>query len=68
MRVTLVLLGWTFDWSLEPTAAEAEDESNSLDGGTTASYPVGFTHWPVPEEVPYQPHTPAWDEPEEVGR
>jgi hypothetical protein len=63
MRVTLALLGWTLDWSLEPTATEAE--TCSLDGGTTAAYPMGFTHWPVPEEIAAPQHCPSWDEPEE---
>lgn len=48
MRLTLCLLGWTFDWTAEPTAAEApteptEDAAASMDGGTTGSTPVGYT-------------------------
>lgn len=64
MRVTIAVLGWTFDWSIEPTAAETE--GNSLDGGTTASYgPIGFTaSWPTVEEVPMPQRTPAWDDDE----
>ena len=38
MRLTLHALGWTLDWSLEPTAADDQaTETSSLDGGTTAS-------------------------------
>lgn len=48
MRLTIVLLGHTFDLSLEPTTAETE-EASSLDGGTTAAYPVGFTG-PYPDQ------------------
>jgi hypothetical protein len=64
MRVTVALLGWTFDVSLSPDAAE--EATNSLDGGGTFSTPVGFTHaYPVPEEVPAPQHCPSWDEPEQ---
>lgn len=64
MRLTIVLLGHTFDLSLEPTATE-DAETCSLDGGTTSAYPVGFTVWPVPEEIAAPQHCPSWDEPEE---
>jgi hypothetical protein len=44
MRVTVALLGWTFDVSLSPDAAEeATDEGSALNGGTLAAYPMGFT-------------------------
>lgn len=62
MRLTLAILGWTWDLSLEPTA---DDEGNSLDGGTTSAYPISFTAWPQPEDAPMPQRTPAWDEPEE---
>lgn len=42
MRVTLRLLGLEV-FSLEATTDEEATEGCSLDGGTTASYPVGFT-------------------------
>jgi hypothetical protein len=63
MRLTLVLLGHTFDLSLEPTAAEAD--TCSLDGGTTASTgPVGFvSSWPTPAEWQPPERTIPWDEP-----
>ena len=63
MRLTLALLGWTWDWSLEPTTPEAE--AHSLDGGLLASTPVGFTAaYPVPEEVPLPQRVPPWDDEE----
>ena len=44
MRLTIHALGWTFDWSLEPTVAEDEPAPDaSMDGGTTAAMPMGFT-------------------------
>lgn len=44
MRLTIVLLGHTLDLSLEPTAADEDPSPDaSMDGGTTASTPMGFT-------------------------
>lgn len=44
MRLTLTLLGWELYLTLGP---ETTAETSSLDGGTTASTPVGFTpSWP----------------------
>lgn len=62
MRLTIALLGFTFDASIEPTAAD-EDRA-----GDTTSYPVGFARHSPPEEIPLPQRTPAWDEPEERGR
>ncbi len=45
MRLTIAVLGWTLDWTLEPTATE-QPETSSLDGGTTASYETGGTEQP----------------------
>lgn len=57
MRLTLAILGWTFDWSIEPTA-EAEDE---VDGsGYTASSFVGFTPFEVPDEMPLPSRNNGW--------
>jgi hypothetical protein len=44
MRLTLALLGFTLDLSLEPTAAD-EPDAAALNGGTLASteMAVGFT-------------------------
>lgn len=39
--MTLVLLGWTLDWSLEPTGSEA-DTARDLSGGELGSRVVGF--------------------------
>lgn len=61
----IAALGWELDLSFG-TATTEDDPAAALNGGTLASTPVGFTAaYQVPEEVPYQPHTPAWDEPEE---
>lgn len=68
VRLTLQLAGWTFDWSIEPTAAEAEDEPDpaaALNGGTTGGYYVGFAAHVAPEEVTAPAHCPSWDEPDE---
>lgn len=43
MRLTLALLGWELDITLGPESPEAEDAGSSLDGGTTASTPIGFS-------------------------
>lgn len=44
MRLTIVVLGWTFDWTAEPTATdEPEDTARDLSGGSTGSTPMGFT-------------------------
>lgn len=61
-RLTIALLGWTFDWSIEPTAAEAEDDGgSSLNGGTTGAYPVGFTAtFEIPEEVAVPMRCNGW--------
>ena len=68
MRLTLTLLGLELDLSLgRPTADEEPDPLRDL--GTTGCYPITFAGaYDVPEEVPYQQHTPAWDEPDERGR
>lgn len=66
MRLTLSLLGHTLDLGLEADTRECVhncDHGSSLDGGTTASYPVGFSPWPVPEEIEAPQHCPSWDEP-----
>lgn len=69
MRLTLNLCGWTWDWSIEPTASDDQaDDGSALNGGTLASYPIGYNAWPVPEEIPIQPHVPAWDEPDDRGQ
>ena len=65
MRLTLTLLGHTLDLSLEAAGTDDCDHGSSLDGGTTASYPVGFSPWPVPEEISAPQHCPSWDEPED---
>lgn len=43
MRLTIAALGWELDLSLGPADTSAV-EGASLDGGTTAAYPVGFVH------------------------
>lgn len=69
MRVTVCLLGFELDLTLGPATTDDSDDGSALNGGTLASTPISFvTSWPVPEEIPIQPHTPAWDEPEERGR
>lgn len=38
MRLTLVLLGWTLDLSLDPTATdEPDDTARDLSGGSTGT-------------------------------
>lgn len=69
MRLTLALLGLELDVTFGLAAVEVEDDpAAALNGGTLTSYPISFTPWPCPEEVPMPQHTPAWDEPEERGR
>jgi hypothetical protein len=63
MRLTLVLLGHTLDLSLEANAADAD--TNSLDGGTTASTNVlYFGRYDTPEDIPLPQRTPPWDDEE----
>jgi hypothetical protein len=54
VRVTLSLLGWELDLTLGPADAPSpapDDEASSMDGGTTASYPISFTAtYEMPEE------------------
>jgi hypothetical protein len=60
VRLTIALLGWSFDLSMEPTAS---DDDPQRDLGTTGHYPVGFVaRHDVPEEVSYPQRTPAWDD------
>ena len=66
MRLTIALLGWTLDWSLEPSSVEDEDDPTfALNGGTTGGYYVGFASHVAPEEIAAPMHCPSWDEPEE---
>ena len=69
MRLTLWLLG-TEVFAVE-LGQPADDEPAAMDATTDRGYftstPISFTSWPVPEEIPIQPHTPAWDEPLERG-
>lgn len=59
-RLTLALLGWTFDWSIEPTADEAEDDGGRDLGYTTAN-PVGFVPaFEVPDFVPGADRNNGW--------
>lgn len=62
MRLTSAALGWTIDWSIEPTATEAADDGDSsLNGGTTAAYPVEFTAtFDLPEEVAVPMRCNGW--------
>lgn len=48
MRLTLSLLGWTFDvnFSQDQDAPVEDDRSRDLSGGYTSSYPVGFVASP----------------------
>lgn len=63
MRVTLALLGWTWDWSLEPTATDSE--TCSLDGGTTGGQYVGFTaSHDVPADLPWVERDNGWGDEE----
>lgn len=56
MRFTLRLLGFeVLDLSLGDDVAE--DEGCSLDGGTTAAYPIGFT-MRAGEELGVRPEWP----------
>lgn len=63
MRLTLALLGWTLDWSLEPTAeveVEVEDDGGRDLGYTTAT-PVGyFAALEVPDFVPGTDRNNGW--------
>jgi hypothetical protein len=59
-RVTINLLGWTFDWSIEPTAAEAEAEDAGNDSGYTAASFVGFAPFEVPDEMPLPMRNNGW--------
>lgn len=61
MRLTFALLGWTLDWSIEPTTeAEAEDEPGR-DLGYTTSTPSGyFAALEVPDFVPGQDRNNGW--------
>lgn len=61
MRLTIAALGWTFDWSIEPTAeAEAEDDGGRDLGYTTAT-PVGyFAALEVPDFVPGVDRSNGW--------
>ena len=61
MRLTVALLGWSLDLSLEPTTTEDEAPTNQGDTGGTW---VGFAVHATPEDVPLPQRTPAWDEPE----
>lgn len=66
MRLTIALLGFELDLTFGPaTTASEDDPAAALNGGTLAAYPMGFTHWPVPEEIAAPQHCPSWDEPEE---
>ena len=68
MRLTVDWLGLTLDVSFGPTAA-VEVEGASLDGGTTASTPVGFiVRHEIPADADGPWRTPSWDEPEERGQ
>lgn len=65
MRVTIAALGFELDLTFGPVTVE---EEAPIIGGETGTTWLGFTaRHDVPEEVPYQPHTPAWDEPDDRG-
>jgi hypothetical protein len=67
MRLTLALLGWELDLSLAPSDAPTPvPDGASLDGGTTASYPVGFTAaYDVPADLPWVERNNGWGDEEE---
>jgi hypothetical protein len=61
MRLTLELLGWTFDWSLAQTTEAEDDAASALNGGTLAAYPVGFTAaFEMPDEMPLPMRNNGW--------
>jgi hypothetical protein len=64
MRLTLILLGHTFDLSLEPTASE--DEADPLrDLGATGVTYVGFTAaHDVPADLPWVERDNGWGDEE----
>lgn len=61
MRLTLAWFGYEIDFSFGPTTVD-EPDTCSLDGGTTSSYPVGFTQTPHP---PWERPLNTWDVPDE---
>jgi hypothetical protein len=66
MRLTIELLGHTFDLSLGPTASEAEDEADPLrDFGATGGTYVGFTAaHDVPADLPWVERDNGWGDEE----
>lgn len=65
MRVTIAALGFELDVTFGPTAAAVDDPAAAMNGGTTASTPMGFVaQWPAPEDIPLPQRTPPWDDEE----
>jgi hypothetical protein len=68
VRLTLALLGWTLDWSLEPTTAEAEADDGGRDMGSTSGTYVGFTAaHDVPDEAAIHHQCSPYEDDSEAG-
>ena len=63
MRLTFAALGWTFDWSLEPTAEAEDADEPGRDLGYLSGTFVGFAPHVQGEDVALPQRVPAWDEP-----
>lgn len=63
--MTIHLLGFTLDWSLEPTDTEAEDDGSALNGGTTQGYFMAPVVNPeMPAEIPGVDRNNGWGDEE----
>lgn len=67
MTITLWLFGvQVLAFTIGPTAAG--EDGNSLDGGSTSAYPVGFTPWPTPDEATILRPVSPWEDDSEAAR
>lgn len=63
-RVTIALLGWTFDWSIEPTAAEVEDDGPRDLGYTNGTFLSFTSGHDIPEEAAVPMRCNGWPDEE----
>lgn len=71
MRVCVTVLGWTLDWSLEPTCADVDtedDDASVLSGGTTGGYYVGFALHEPPDEAAIHHQCSPYEDDSEARR
>jgi hypothetical protein len=68
MRLTLALLGWTLDWSIEPTTTEVEDDGGRDFGYTSGTF-LGFTPaHDVPDEAAIHHQCSPYEDDSEARR